>query len=518
MDAVTTVARYPDVTRASPKIQDAISTKISGYPGKISKEQHVAHAYVPVAVAALLREYPTLVGPAVHAFCRRDAIDNKVLRVMRHFPPETRVTTAVRFSKALYAQLTSQRYSPDTRVGWDLPHPSNPNFKVHDIGMKLACGFELLVCSAGGVTPSSTPTATAPDLPTQPPAAPDPRWLRYHKALTEKGYFRGELEGSQLYRDLEQNARQYFQSHVVQGQGSQDGDDLTLGAMVVKLLSKVNVDHEFYKERSTRLVPPDDDGWLQITPDALDGLLEAKYGKGDVPRAASEKEMMDSLSAFFGHMADVEGAEVPQRKISTLSNPKRKSSQGGRKVSTSLLGQHHLRKVSAQSAASDVSNCSEMSSFSNKIDFNAEAFSDAMANILESGVPEDDYWCNSEDESSGMSSYEGEDGQDVSLSRKSSNTSQHSDGSSSSTSSSKGAQMRQYIKEMEEELAGTKIADTLAPTAAEEDEFDDVEDFCPVKVDLQAVQDLVKTYTAQNGLPGPASTLLTSVGMKPKNA
>ena len=130
------------------------------------------------------------------------------------------------------------------------------------------------------------------------------------------------------------------------------------------------------------LTPPTDDSWLQITPDALDGMLETKYGKSDVPRAASEKEMMDSLSAFFGHMADVEGAEVPQRKISTLSNPKRKGSQGGRKVSTSLLGQHHLRKVSAQSAASDVSNCSEMSSFSNKIDFNAEAFSDAMANIL----------------------------------------------------------------------------------------------------------------------------------------
>ena len=55
-----------------------------------------------------------------------------------------------------------------------------------------ACGFELLVCSAGGVTPSSTPTTTttAPEFPTQPPGAPDPRWLRYHKALAEKGYFR----------------------------------------------------------------------------------------------------------------------------------------------------------------------------------------------------------------------------------------------------------------------------------------------------------------------------------------
>ncbi|XP_050692112.1 protein ecdysoneless homolog, partial [Eriocheir sinensis] len=513
--AVSTVNRLPEMTLAPPAVQGAITDRLSGYPGRISKEQHVAHAYVPVGVAALLREYPTLLGPAVHAFCSRDALDNKVLRVMRHFPPETRVTTAVRFSKALYAQLAAHRYTPDPRVGWDLPLLTNQGYKVHDIGMKLACGFEILVCSAGGVTPT-TPTTTS--APTQPHAAPDPRWLRYHKALMEKGYYRGELEGSQLYKALEDNARQYFESHVVSGQASQDGEDLTVGAMVVKLLSKVNMDHEFYKERSTRLIPADDDSWLQITPDALDDLLESKYGKQGVPRGATEKEMMDSLSAFMGHMSDVDGAEVPQRKMSTLSTPKRK---GGKKLSTSLLGQHHLRKVSAQSNASDVSNCSEMSSFSNKVDFNAEAFSDAMANILESGVPEDDYWCGSDDDSSGMSSYEGEEGADVSLSRKSSNTSS----TSSSSSTSKGNQMRQYMKQMEEELAGTKIADTLtpapapsaAPATSSEDEFDDVEDFCPVKVDLKAVQDLVKTYSAQNGLPGPASSLLGSVGMKPKN-
>lgn len=131
--------------------------------------------------------------------------------------------------------------------------------------------------------------------------------------------------------------------------------------------------------------PHTDDSWLQITPDALDDLLETKYGK-NIPRGASDKEMMDSLSSFLGHMSDLEGAEVPQRKTSTLSNPKRKGSKGGRKLSASLLGQHHLRKVSAQSTSSDVSNASEMSSFSNKIDFNAEAFSDAMANILGKAV------------------------------------------------------------------------------------------------------------------------------------
>jgi len=41
-------------------------------------EQHVSHVYVPVGVAGLLREYPTLVAPAVNAFVERDRMDSKV--------------------------------------------------------------------------------------------------------------------------------------------------------------------------------------------------------------------------------------------------------------------------------------------------------------------------------------------------------------------------------------------------------------------------------------------------------
>lgn len=524
MDAVSTVTRLPQHTRASPKVQSALTLRVDGYPGKISREQHVAHACVPVGVAALLREYPTLVAPAVHAFCRRDLIDNKVLRVMRHFPPETRVMTAVRFSKALYAQLSAHRYTPDSRTGWNMPSPLHPEFKARDVGMKLACGFELLVCSAGGVTPVSTPSDTStPDINSQLDLAANPRWTRYLQSLTEKGYFRGELEGSKLYKDLEERARQFFITNILSGASSEDNDVLSAGAIIIKLLGKVNVDYEFYKERATRLVPPDDDSWLQITPDALDELLEAQFGSMDVPKGADEAEMMNSLSAFLGHMSDLEGAEVPKdlqdriRKLSTLSTG-RKSSKG-RKPS-SLMVNPQLRKVSAQSTASDTSNFSDMSSLSNKIDFNADSFTDAMANILELGVPEDDYWNHSEDESSGMSSYGEEETGDVSLSRKSSNTSQKSAASTVSASSSGvDTHMKEYMREMERELAATNLADTITSNHNEsdgDDEFDDVEDFSPVKVDMKAVQDLVKTYTAQNGMPGPASSLLGSMGIKPK--
>lgn len=523
MDAVSTVKRLPDHTRAPPKVQSALTLRVDGYPGKISREQHVAHAFVPVGVAALLREYPSLVGHAVHAFCRRDLVDNKVLRVMRHFPPETRVMTAVRFSKALYAQVLANRYTPDVRTGWNLPSPLHPQFKAHDIGIKLACGFELLVCSAGGVTPVSSPSESSPDPTSQLDLTTNPRWARYRQSLTEKGYFRGELEGSKLYKDLEERAQQFFVTNILSGDSSEDNDVLSAGAVIVKLLAKVNVDYEFYKERATRLVPPEDDSWLQITPDALDDLLEAQFGNKEAPQGANETEIMNSLSAFLGHMSDLEGAEVPKdlqdriRKLSTLST-QRKSSKG-RKPS-GLTVNPQLRKISAQSTGSDASNFSDVSSFSNKIDFNADSFTDAMTNILELGVPEDDYWNHSEDESSGMSSYGEEDTGDVSLSRKSSNTSQKSAASTvSATSSGVDTQMKEYMKEMERELATTNLRDTFASSCNDsdgDDEFDDVEDFSPVKVDMKAVQDLVKTYTAQNGMPGPASSLLGSVGIKPK--
>ncbi|XP_069980538.1 protein ecdysoneless homolog isoform X1 [Penaeus vannamei] len=530
MDAVSTVRRLPEHTRASPQVQAAVTAKVDGYPGKISREQHVAHVYVPVGVAALLREYPTLVAPAVHAFCRRDVIDNKALRVMRHFPPETRVMTACRFSKALYAQLASQRYSPDVRTGWELPPPAQPEFKKHDIGMKLACGFELLVCSAGGVTPVSTPSdPSGSDASAQLDLTNNPRWLKYKQSLADKGYFRSELEGSKLYKELEDRARQFFVTNMMSSKGSEESEDmLSAGAIIIKLLGKVNVDYEFYKERATRLVPADDDSWLQITPDALDDMLENKFGSAngnEQPRPADDTEVMNSLSAFLGHMSDLDGAEVPQdlqeriRKLSTLSTSRKASK--ARKPS-SLMVHPQVRKISAQSNASDSSNSSEMSSLSNKVDFNAESFTEAITNILEFGVPEDDYWNQSEDESSGMSSYGEEDAGDGSLSRKSSNTSQKSAASTvSATSSGVDLQMKEYLREMERELAATTLRDSLASQHngnddEADDEFDDVEDFEPVKVDMQAVQDLVKTYTAQNGLPGPASSLLGSMGIKPE--
>ena len=47
-------------------------------------------------------------------------------------------------------------------------------------------------------------------------------------------------------------------NNMISSNNEVDGTDaLSMGSVVVKLLSKVNVDHEFFKERQSRLHPAD---------------------------------------------------------------------------------------------------------------------------------------------------------------------------------------------------------------------------------------------------------------------
>ena len=53
------------------------------------------------------------------------------------------VTVIVSFNRALYAQLAQQQFQPPR--GYPLPAPNNPTFKAANLGMKLTCGFEMVM-------------------------------------------------------------------------------------------------------------------------------------------------------------------------------------------------------------------------------------------------------------------------------------------------------------------------------------------------------------------------------------
>lgn len=127
-------ARYCISNAAFECIQD----RIRQFPDKIRENQHTATIYVPLAVASILKQKPSLISHAVLAFCNRDPIDQKVLRAMRYFPPEERVYTSVRFTKCLYAMLMHNQFIPDRRTGWNLPATSATEHKAHMLGIKVS--------------------------------------------------------------------------------------------------------------------------------------------------------------------------------------------------------------------------------------------------------------------------------------------------------------------------------------------------------------------------------------------
>lgn len=66
---------------------------------------------------------------------------------MKTFNPKDSVTVSIRFNKVHYAQLRSQEFDPPPGAGFAL-RETKEDIQAN-VGMKLACGFEMLMASNG---------------------------------------------------------------------------------------------------------------------------------------------------------------------------------------------------------------------------------------------------------------------------------------------------------------------------------------------------------------------------------
>lgn len=456
VEALTAIKNSPENTRASQEIQNAIKLRLSGYPEKVFELLHQTTAFVPARVAALLRERPSLIAPAVTAFCHRDPIDVRAIRAMRHFPPETRVMTTVKMTRCQYAMLTQAKYTPDRRTGWHLPLPTSPHFLPHSIGVKLACGFEILVSQARS-------TESIDD---------DKGWLRYKQSLVEKGYFKDLLEGSQEYKRLENEAKEYYRTHKCYSQPP-------LATKVVELLESIEVDEEGLKKAEASLPPPDDDSWMNISSDDLERIMTERYGA-----RPQTTDITSGLAAFLNNISGLEGVQHPNFPSSTP--PEVPLRQKRAKKATTV----------APEEPRDDEN--------NRISFDQEAFTCALNNILDFSVPEDSW--DLESDESGMSSYEDEAEMDLSRKRQ---IKRNSDRQGSDS------ELKQYMDQMDRELETTTLGQSFIKKQPKgmEDSFSDIESFEPVDIDMNAVQNMLASYEAQMGGPGPATNILGPMGI-----
>ena len=149
-DARKIIAEEPARLMRSTMIQEEAFYRLRNYPKQISENLHSALVTIPRKVAFLLHQKPAYISAAVEAFYLRDPIALRPLRTKDTdsfiFKPEDFVTVSVRFTRVGYAQLKSQDFP--IPKSWNDKLPSTDNQKVYDraeIGMKLACGFEMLL-------------------------------------------------------------------------------------------------------------------------------------------------------------------------------------------------------------------------------------------------------------------------------------------------------------------------------------------------------------------------------------
>uniref|UniRef100_A0A7N6ASA3 Ecdysoneless homolog (Drosophila) n=1 Tax=Anabas testudineus TaxID=64144 RepID=A0A7N6ASA3_ANATE len=297
-EALTLLSNHSEACRASPRISSALRKRLEGYPEKIKMGLHRAHCFIPAGIAKVLAQRPDLVAPAVSAFYLRDPVDLHACRTFKIFPPDTRVLTLVTFTRCLYAQLLQQQFTSDRRSNFTLPPRSHPQYKAHELGMKLAHGFEIL-CSKCKL-PSSEPEASI---------SCNPLWKGFMDSLKRNDYFRGEIEGSARYRELTKSAENFFKQSVASKSSA-----LSPGEEVLQLLHSCSSPSlEELKRRESQLPPEDSDSWLDITAQDLERMLQerSQSKEGEEEADYSLVAVSQGMKNFLNAMSSHEGAELP---------------------------------------------------------------------------------------------------------------------------------------------------------------------------------------------------------------
>jgi hypothetical protein len=131
-------------------IEEEAFYRIRDYPKAISETLHHSIITLPRKLAYILHDKPSYISAATEAFYLRDPISLHPLQQESSstliFSASDFVSTSITFTKVGYAQLKSQEFSPPQTWQNCLPKPTSAKESTgFEIGMKLSCGFEMLV-------------------------------------------------------------------------------------------------------------------------------------------------------------------------------------------------------------------------------------------------------------------------------------------------------------------------------------------------------------------------------------
>lgn len=185
--------------------QEMVRARLDAVETRIVEHRHAAFAIMPRMCARILAKEPQLVALAMDSLRARDPVGLRAAAKMEVFEPKDFHPTLVQMSRALFVQITSEHFDAPPTYSTLCDDPAER--RAREIGMKIACGLEMFIAEW---TPrkSSDGESTSDGEPED-----DPAWERFKSSLTTNGYFREEIMGSKLYKDLLTTAvREYRRS------------------------------------------------------------------------------------------------------------------------------------------------------------------------------------------------------------------------------------------------------------------------------------------------------------------
>ncbi|KAJ3054834.1 hypothetical protein HK097_000699 [Rhizophlyctis rosea] len=490
-------------TVAPKAVDDAISQRLSAYPTKAHQNSHRVKCYIPRMVAHALYNEPQLVAPAVEAFYTRDPVSMRACYRMEKFHPSSNVPMSVRMTRTLYAQLVNQKFFAPKP--FHMPPQSSPEYRAYDVGMKLACGFEMLFANKYlRARASNSQNRTIESYAFE----ADPKWNAFMDRLRKLDFFRGEVQGSKRYHELLKTAKTQF----LASEFADSDDNLPTYNAYEKLEHLMALPLE--SDESLPQGQDDPDDWMEMDEAKLDKVLdEEKLGV-----SGKDLEDMDDMEE------DGDESELDEDEKKELANFEKVV--GGFK--------NFIEKDSGLDGALFPGQEEEGDSDDEEmrpVNFNAESFMQAMMSALgmnedvsgsamangrgtqpsnPSGVFADEGPTFTKKVHELASEDEAEDDMDEDFPKPEIPI----DGEGSREPEPERS-LEAYMDQMDAELSGTKVGvgfEREASGNGEEDADSDSE-ARPVDMDVNLLKNLLESFSSQEGLAGPASSMMMSMGI-----
>ncbi|XP_043518607.1 protein ecdysoneless [Frieseomelitta varia] len=307
LDLLNNLQERPYLFKASEKVQDILKKRINMYPNEIERRCHKARVFLPEKAVSILQQEPRLIALVIRTICHSDPLERKVCRAMKYFPPEQRIMVNVKMTKCLYAMANHCRYTGDPRTGWNIPPITYSKYNAHVLGIKIACGLEMLIARANEERRKkekrslndSEKLKTNEDI-----------LNTYLSRLEVNGYFRNLLKDTEEYVKLLNAAKDYYFKYFNLCNSITDINKSDAEKILEAWENIQSNDIELHAQDEAALSPADSDSWLNVDPLQLEIFLNEKWGNVKSKKHEQESlSLKEKVQMFLNQNSDIDGVQ-----------------------------------------------------------------------------------------------------------------------------------------------------------------------------------------------------------------